>query len=68
VHEAHVAALLRWAGRANDADLDVADVGRDAPAKTGRRHGSVAEAGWANAVGVALLLAAIALGLAAAAP
>jgi hypothetical protein len=38
-----------------------------APAKTGRRHGSVAEAGWAHAVGVALLLAAIALGLAAAA-
>jgi hypothetical protein len=39
-----------------------------APAKTGRRHGSVAETGWAHAVGVALLLAAIALGPAAAAP
>jgi hypothetical protein len=34
-----------------------------ARAKNGRRHGSVAEAGGALAVGVALLLAAIALGL-----
>jgi hypothetical protein len=37
-------------------------------AKSEGRHRSVAGAGWAHAVGVALLLAAIALGLAAAAP
>jgi hypothetical protein len=39
-----------------------------APVKTGRRHGFVADAGWAHVVGVARRRAAIALALAAAAP